>query len=389
MGLFAFPFLVLAVLKLVLPKPHANVGAQIGIAVLCFLAGLSLYLTMWVRDVVEAVAVHGSFRAGFLDVYEGATGGEFKQLMFTSDMPVQLKRFWRFSYVFWLVYNFPSPAIAMAVFGFWEFWKRKSLRFVFAFFLVGFLAQMIWSANYYVWDMYAFAQPVYVMLSIAIGLTAERLLRSPKVQRVIFLCLIIPMLLLPGFIYARMHGWYENVGFFNRYFNAYPQIPWTRHTWDPVEFIVNTNKRNYDKAERYAKTIFAFLPQGAHLLNSDSRSDYPLRYYYRDLYQVRTDINHVSIFSPFLTAEEGNHLATRLKVALDRGAPVYSSSILYPEKVVLDQLFLLYDPSKTLDFIQGLSESEYLRTFPGIKFEKIILFEEDQIWIYRLVPKER
>jgi hypothetical protein len=389
MGLFVFPFVVLALMKLVRPHPHRNIGAQIGIAILCFLAGISLYVALWIRDVVEAAAAYGSLSEGFRNVYEGATGGEFKQLMFTAEMPARLKRFWRFSFVFWLVYNFPSPALAMAVFGFWDFWKRKSLRFLFTFFLVGFVAQVLWSANYYVWDMYAFAQPVYVMLSIPIGLTAERLLRSRKALRVVFLILVIPMLLLPGFIYGRMHGWYQNVAFFNRYFNTYPQIPWTRHTWDPVEFIVDTNKRNYEKVERYADAIFSILPQGAYLLNSDSRSDYPLRYYYRDLYQVRTDINHVSIFSPFLTAETGNRLAGRLKTALDRGDPVYSSSILYPEKVILDQLFLLYDPSTTLEEVQSLSEAEYLRRFPGVRFEKIVMFEEEQIWIYRLVPRER
>lgn len=389
MGLFAFAFLILVVYKILRPQPHTRTGGQLAIAVLCFLVGVSLYLVLFIRDVREDMIIQGlDFRQALRNTYSGATGGKFKQLMFTRDMTAPLKRFWRFSFFFWLIYNFPSPALAMGFYGFLVFWKKRAFRLSFFFFVAAILAQALWSANYFVWDMYAFTQLVFVLFSIPIGLAAERLLRSAKALRTIFLVLLIPMLAAPGFIYGRMHTWYKNVKSFNHYFNSYPQISWTAHTWDPIEYVVNTNKRKYDKVERYANALFAVLPRGAHLLNSDSRSDYPLRFYYRNLYNVRKDIIHESLFSPFLTDEEGKWVAARLKRALNREEPVYSSSILYPEKVVLDQLFLLNDPSRTLESLRSMSETEYVRSFPGVNLEKIVLVEEDQLWIYRLSRKK-
>jgi hypothetical protein len=96
---------------------------------------------------------------------------------------------------------------------------------------------------------------------------------------------------------------------------------------------------------------------------------------------------HHSLYSPFLGVDEAKGVAVELKLQLERGEPVFTASILYPEKVVLDQLFLLNDPSRSLETIQELSTDEYASSFPGVEFEKIVLFEAEQIWIYRLAPK--
>lgn len=394
MGLFILAFVVLLIASIVRRQPH--VGRYLAIAVLCFLAGLAFYLFLFIRDVRENLLLQvnlgqQSFLArvwqAFQTTFDAATGGKFKALMFTRDMPAELKSFWRFTFFFWCVYNFPSPALVMGLYGLWEFSRKRAFRFTFFFFSTAILALAVWSANYFVWDMYKFALPVFVLFSIPVGLAAERLLRAPRVIRVIFLALLMPMLLLPGFIYSWMPAWYHAGGFFQRYFNSYPQISWTSHTWDPVEYIVNTNKRGYDKVERYAKALFAVLPQGAHFLNSDSRSDYPLRFYYRDLHGIRTDVEYHSLFSPFLTASEGLSAACELKELLGRGEPVYSASILYPEKVVLDQLYLLNDPSRSLESLQRLTADAYVRSFPRVDIQQIVLFPEEQIWIYRLSPK--
>jgi len=396
MGLFVLSFLAVLIHSIIRRHPHT--GKYLSIAVLCFLLGLGLYLFLFIRDVrAELFRQTGGGQESWLakawqalrSTFDDATGGEFKQLMFTPGMPVEPKRFWRIYYFFLLFLNFPSPALAMGFYGLWAFWRKSSFRLTFVFFTTAILVLAVWSANYFVWDMYAFAQPVYVMFSIPVGLAAERLLHAPKNLRLAFLVLLAPILLLPGFIYANLPVWYHDKGFLKGFFESYPQISFTAHTWEPVEYIVNTNKRNYDKVERYANAVFAVLPPGAHFLTSDSRSDYPLRYYYRDLYHIRTDIVYHSLFSAFPTVDYAKALAFGLQQPLERGEPVFTASILYPERLVLDQLFLLNDPSRSLDTIQALSTDEYASSFPGVDFEKIVLFEAEQIWIYRLVPKRK
>lgn len=391
MGLFIVAFLVLFV-YLLFQKKVLNVK-RVLLLVLCFLFGLSLYLFAFTRDVVKNARALATFPdrnslqngwQAFRVTLDRATGGEFKRHMFTKDMTAQKKIFWRGNYFILLIYNYLSPAVLMGFFGFYVFWRKK-WRATFFFFTTGILAQAVWSANYFIWDMYAFSMPVYVMFGIPIILSIDYLSDKSRVSRIILIALI-PTLTLPLFVYPRLSKWFQNSVAIQRYFGNYREIGWAVHTWDPIEYVANPAKRNYDKVERYVNELFSILPEGAHLVNSDSRSDYPLQYYYRNYYGIRPDINHYGLFSPFLTEREGRSVARRLKRQLDNGNDVYTSSILYPEKVVLDQLLLLYDFGADPAALSKMSEERYLNAFPGLEFEKIVMFEDEDIWIYRIAP---
>jgi hypothetical protein len=306
--------------------------------------------------------------------------------MFTQGLSIERVLFFRFSYVFWIVYNFASPALLLGIWGFYLFWKKSSFRLSFWFYAVGLLAQVAWSANYFIWDMYAFSLPVYVLFGLPVMLAADRLMRSGRVVRRLALALSITVLL-PVVLYPQVPGWYRQGGFFRWFFDSYPETRWVEHTWEPVEYFSNPNKRGYDKVERYVEELFTVLPYQAHLLNSDARIDYPLRYYYRDILRIRTDITHHDLFSPFLNEEKGRKVALRLRELLDHGSAFYTVSVAFPEKVVLDQLYMLYNPRATSNRLETMPLDEYLSSFPAARFERIILFEEEQIWIYRVVPR--
>ena len=393
MGLFIIAFLVLFVYILVRKKVFTV--RRVLLFVLCFLFGISLYLYAFTRDVVrnarvlatypDRTALQNGWRA-FRDTLHGATGGDFKKHMFTKDMSQQKKRFWRGNYFILLIYNYLSPAVLMGFFGLYTFWKKK-WRVTFYFFCAGILAQAVWSANYFIWDMYAFSMPVYVMFGIPVILTMDFLMNRSNVTRII-LCALLPTFTLPLFIYPRLAVWYLKSDGIQRYFGNYPEIGWAVHTWDPIEYIANPAKRNYDKVERYVNKLFSILPEDAYLLNSDSRSDYPLQYYYRDYYGIRPDINHYALFSPFLTEQQGSGIARQIKRQIENGKDGYTSSVLYPEKVVLDQLLLLYDSNVDLTAVSSFSEAEYFSLFPGIRFEKIVMFEEEDIWIYKITASD-
>ena len=393
MGLFIIAFLVLFVYILVRKKVFTV--PRVLLLVLCFLCGISLYLYAFTRDVVrtsrvlatypERTALQNGWQA-FRTTLNGATGGDFKRHMFTKDMSQQKKRFWRGNYFILLIYNYLSPAVLMGFFGLYVFWKKK-WRATFYFFCAGILAQAVWSANYFIWDMYAFSMPVYVMFGIPVILTMDFLMKRSNVTRIV-LCALLPTFTLPLFVYPRLSRWHKKSETIQRYFGNYPEIGWAVHTWDPIEYIANPAKRNYDKVERYVNKLFSILPEGAYLLNSDSRSDYPLQYYYRDYYRIRPDINHYALFSPFLTEQQGSRIAQQMKRQIDNGRDVYTSSVVYPEKMVLDQLLLLYDPGVDLTEAGSLAEEQYLGLFPGISFEKIVMFEEEDIWIYKITVSD-
>jgi len=390
MGLFVFAF-VLVVLLLLIHRKILTVR-HLFLLLACFLLGFQLYLIVFVKDFLRSLpsdattgnqGVPETVWNAFREVLHKATGGDFKRYMFSKDMPMERILFYRFSYGFWIVYNFASPALLLGFWGFYLFWKKRAFRLSCWFFFAGFAAQVVWSANYFIWDMYAFSLPVFVLFSLPVMLAIDRLIARKGLVRRTALALSFTVLL-PVLLYSQVPYWYRQGGFFRWYFDSYPETQWVRHTWEPAEYFGNPYKRNYDKVERYINKLHSVLPQQAHLLDSDCRADYALRYYYRDVQGVRTDIVHHALFSPFLTPEKGKNVARELKDQLDSGKPVYTVSVLFPEKVVLDQLYLLYDPGRESAYLESLSLSEYLSSFPGVRFEKIMLFEEEEIWIYKM-----
>ncbi len=390
MWLFLPSFVALLVYRIL--RPIRRNGLHLAVAILCFFAGLSFYLVLFagrLRTEILAFSAPGepwprAAREGLRAAFDASTGGEFRGLMFPRGLAPQVRRFWRLNYLFWFALNFPSPALPAGLFGLWLLLRKRQSRLAFLFVAAGLVAQATWSANYLVWDMYAFSMPVYVLFSIPVGLAAGWMLQRGRWAVGLLSLLLAVSLVAPGILYARLPSWYRAGGALARFLDSYPQMAWTAHTWDPVPYVVNPDKRAYDKVERYAQALFAALPAGSHLLNSDCRSDYPLRYYYRDICGMRRDIVHHPLYSPWLTPGDALPVARELEQALAAGEPVFSASALYPEKLVLDQLALLLDPARSIEELQGMGEAEYVRRFPVVALEKVVLFEEEQIWVYRL-----
>ncbi len=390
MGLFIFAFIGLIIFLICRRMLSLKKSLVLG---LCFLLGFQLYLFVFVRDFSRNLRQRRNPSQSVLlsgiealkHTVHRATGGDFKRHMFTKGLSSEKRRFWRINYFVLLLYNFPSPAFILGFYGLYLFYRDRSSRGSFLFFLPGILAQALWSANYFIWDMYAFSLPVYVLFSIPVILAVDHLLQhSPAVRKAV-LC-IAPTFLLSVLLYAKLPDWYDTVPAIRRYFDHHTELVWARHTWDPVQYFADPNKRNYDEVECYVNQLFSLLPRGAHFLNSDSRSDYPLRFYYRDIYRLRTDINYHSLFSPFLSEEEARRVAIKLKGHLDDGEPVYTASVNYPERMVLNELYHLFDSSTKRTEVARMSTEQLVESFPGLDLEKVILFEEDQIWIYAIRP---
>jgi hypothetical protein len=391
MILFIFGFL--ALVGLLLFKKKCLTLKRILILLGCFLLGFGIFLYAFAHDYGRNLnALKGGAQVStrtavtaLKETVDDATGSEFKTYMFPKDVTPREKRFWRLNYLIVLVFNYPSAAILLALFGFYCFWKKRNLRMTYLFFIVGLAAQVMWSSNFFIWDMYAFSLPVYLLLSLPIVLGIHFLFTRGRVCRIILL-LLLPTFFAPPFIYDVISDEGKREGIVKNYFRQYPEWEQAENAWDVVEYLTNPNKRSYSKVDQYAHRIFEILPQEAHFWNSVGRADYPLRLYYRDIYRVRTDIRHHSLFNPFITDEKAKSEAMKMKTYIDKGMTVYIASLSYPERLVLNQLYLLLDPSGDLDRVRNLPVKSFVDTFPVLKFEEIVLFEEERIVIYRIIP---
>jgi hypothetical protein len=395
--MFLFIFGFLAVIGILLYQRKTLTLRRLMILTGCFLLGIGLYLFVFLQDyqsTVQGLALRTTDRS-FIQVHvdalkktiDHASGEGFRRYMFSKDMSPGEKRFWRLNYLILVLYNYPSTAILLALFGFYCFWKRNPLRLTFTFFMIGLIAQLIWSGNFFIWDMYAFSLPVYVLLSLPIVFSLQFLVKRGRVGRIVLL-LMLPSFISSPFIYHAVSDDGRKEGVVKEYFRHYPEWEQAENTWDVVEYLSNPNKRSYEKVQAYADRVFDVLPQEAHFWNSVGRADYPLRLYYRDVYGIRTDIRHHSLFNPFMSLDEAENEAKKMKVYLEQGLPVYIASLSFPERLVLDQLYMLLDSSKEPDWVSALPLERFRETFPDFLFEEIVLFEDEKISIYRIVSRE-
>ena len=79
----------------------------------------------------------------------------------------------------------------------------------------------------------------------------------------------------PMYLYAQLSKWEDKPGFWHaRYNNNY-----TFNTYNGAEYIANPNKGTYRDIAELAARVFETLPQNAILIDTDSRTFYPLRHF--------------------------------------------------------------------------------------------------------------
>jgi hypothetical protein len=277
------------------------------------LSGLSLFIFACVKSYLR----YGS-PAAFLDI---VTGGEFRALMFSPACG----GFWALNYLLLLVYQYPAPSLLFLGPGLAALAARPR-RFE-LFVLAGLLAQTLWSANFHIWDVYAYALPVYVMaaLPIAGGLAAAERRRWLPVLAA--LSLAAPVLL-----YANA----RRIEPVRRWVERYPMVERVQGAFDPVDYFLNPDKHAFDRVERYTGELFRELPEDAWYF--DDTYDYPIVYYYQQVRRVRTDVRCPLTFPFWVSGEETLEFAARINGLLRAGKPVYVAPF------VLKQLRFSLDP---------------------------------------------
>jgi len=233
----------------------------------CFLAfglGLLPWLVLFVRDVI---------RDGFGQTLWQASGGPFHGIMLKGDFLPSLS-----DAAYLTALQFPSVFLVAVVLGaVWLVRSWGASPSLFALLAV-FGLNTIFFMTYNTWDKFAFLLPSFLILAFAGIFAVQRIVRWTSGRRpriVLATALFAASLLTPVYLYAQLSRWGERPGFwYARYNNEY-----TVNTHDCAEFIANPNKGNYRDIAVFAARVFERLPEGAILIDSDSRTFYPLRYF--------------------------------------------------------------------------------------------------------------
>ena len=144
--------------------------------------------------------------------------------------------------------------------------------------LVVFATNTFFFMTYNTWDKFAFLLPSFIILAFvgvfAVRATLRWAARS-SARSFVVASVVGVSVMTPPYLYAQLSRWGANPGYWNaRYNNNY-----TFNTHDCAVYITNPNKGNYGDIATFADLVFELLPKNAILVDSDSRTYYPLRYF--------------------------------------------------------------------------------------------------------------
>ncbi|MBW1754942.1 MAG: hypothetical protein DRH30_02985 [Deltaproteobacteria bacterium] len=356
------------------------------VLMVCFLLGFQLYLWVFISELVTYlpfVEDAGALVTTLGAMFERTSGAEFKQYMFPPGLSIRERLFWWGFYGGFFVYNFPPPWLLLAPVGLMAWLKKKDHRVSFAFLAIALAAQVVWSANYFVWDMFAFSLPAYVMTSILIIVGIDWVYRRGSGLRTLVYVFTPTVLLIP-WLYASVPGWIsrseQSIGLLDRI----PQYAQVTAFWNPLEYFFNPNKRSYDRVERYAAAILPALEPQACFWGNEATMFYPLKYYYQDVLGERADVSYQLVFGIIETQAQLEYHASTMLTHLTRGCPVYISSLGYPERQVLNYVYHRLSPGVELARITRLSQNEIVESFPDYRFSVVEVDPVAGARIYRL-----
>jgi len=353
--------------------------------------GAQIYIFLFLKDVNIELSRTADFSYpglwhSFRHVLDQATGGHFKGAMFPTGLTFASQINWKLNYIFLLIINFPSVFFIFGWFGLWKFFRRNPNSTWNIFFIFSLLSQAVWSASYLIWDMYAFALPVWVMFGLASAIGFDYVLKNWPNYRKLCLSLSITLLIGP-FLYSAVPTWAQTPGFWKNYFSSFDRMA---NFWNAAEYFANPNKRNYDRVEVIANNFFSKMPPGAHFFDDDGKGQYPFSYYYQRLLHKRSDIVIHPIFSPQFDDTAAAQYAVQIKKLLERGNSVFISAIVFPERLILNHLYALMAQNSVISatYATGLSRERIIETFPKLAFQKFDLLPDASAYIYKIVLKD-
>lgn len=110
---------------------------------------------------------------------------------------------------------------------------------------------------------------------------------------------------------------------------------------------------------------------------------YPLKFYFQDVLEQRSDVSYHLVFGIVSSEVKLLSRATAMVKQLERGCPVYVSSLGSPERDVLNRVYHQLDDTVALTEIASLSEPMFLETFPHYRLRALSIDPSEGVRIYR------
>lgn len=380
MGLFIFPLL------LILLSPQAKPLRQPRILLLCLLSlllGAQVYIFLFIRDLNIALLETRSqslaqIWSSFSTVLDNATGAQFKNHMFPSELSLRSNINWKLNYIFLLLINFPNLLFFVGLSG---FFRKCEFSLARTFTLLAIITQAVWSSNYLIWDMYAFGLPVWIMFSVFIALGLANL----KIRNLYLVCSL--NLVLAPVLYASVPYFAQSNGFWRNYFSG---LNYISSMWDVPRYFALPWKRNYTAARDAADALYSVLPVESHLFDDDGKGYYPFALYYQTVQAERLDINYHQIFGPELTPLKALKHARQIEDLLKKGEDVFISSGSWPERPVLNQLYAILsgDYQNALRKAESLDLDKLEQTFPVYQLKQLKIFGDSKRYVYHIQERK-
>jgi Protein of unknown function (DUF2723) len=312
-----------------------------------------------------------------------ASGARFYEVISPEDQPASVAWRWRAKYVGLLALNYPSIALPAGLFGLWTLARDRPRRTFAVFFAAAIGIQALWSSNYFVWDMFAFGLPVWVLFAVPVAHALDVALRREGVTRRRALALLptvgfAPVLYLLAAAETRDDG---------RLAGVFTGLG--KNLYDAGEFLVSPSKRGFTQTEDVLQAYATVLPGGAQLWDSESKGYFPFHNYYQEVLGGRRDVTSHLIFGPFLDEAKAEEHAAKLRNQLESGERVFISSLLAPERLVLSKLYrdLAGDEAPPLRTLLRQSPDEFASAFPRYRFVRVELPNTDGAYIFEIVAR--
>jgi hypothetical protein len=217
--------------------------------------------------------IHDTAQYGFTDVVSRATGGQFHAIMFKANWSHAIP-----DVLFLIGLQFPGVYLAAIIAGvvlLVRAWRGSPSLYALA---VMFTVNTLFFMTFDTWDRFAFLLPSFLMLAFAGSFAVHALVRRARGRPMLaaaIAALAVVAVASPIYLYAHTARWGENpASVWHKHYNS----DYTANNYNQAEYVANPNRRTYRDVSRFAEELFTKLPRNAILLDTDSRTLYPLRY---------------------------------------------------------------------------------------------------------------
>jgi hypothetical protein len=400
MGLFVVAYGALFVMLLAGREP---IGWRKGLLLVGATAlGCLPYLIVLVRDVIPVIPGRGLIGA-IVSTLDSATGSFFRSSMFPRDLSTGEQVFWKLNYLFLIWYNFPAAALPLAAWGTVRLRRSECPLPLAIFFWLALGAQVIWSSNYLIWDMFKFSMPVYALASLplAVGIDALQRRAKPVLKRVALASLLLPAALYPlvtgvpgladlGRKYIALYR-SSSVGGLEKDLAAEVETGLlgrlTAGVWNPVRYIMNPARAGYREEEEFCGGILKLLPANAHYWDDDSKGGYPLHYYHQGIRGQRLDVRVHLLILARLDANAAREEVDAMRSVLQSRGEIFISTVEWPERELLIQLSKVVHGGLDATSLRRMGTRDFLESVPGITVSAVPLGTRPGLVIYRITPR--